>query len=192
MATKRKSGKARTRGAKATTTRATKARKAAPRLPEKIEIWRTTEGREQVTVVRAGGITTRIVRKKLYEAMQGIIRDPAARARLEENPAKAMAAMGIRMDDKEKLALKGKRLSDVLARMASGEEARLGVGFFPQTVVENVASVTARVTSQPEANAGVTADATSTATTEVAGEVTAGAAITTGAEETVAVAVVAL
>jgi hypothetical protein len=94
-----------------------------------------------------------------------------------------MAAMGIRMDDKEKLVLKGRRLSEVLARLARAEEARIGGGYFPQTVVDVVTGAVAQVTSQPEANA----EATSSATTEVAGEVTAGAAVTTGAEETVAV-----
>ncbi len=177
---------------KATKTSATKARKEAPRRPEKIEIWRTTEGREEVTVVRAGGITTRIVRKTLHQAIQEIIRDPTARARLEENPAEAMAAMGIHMDDREMLALKGKRLSEVLARLASAEEARIGVGFFPEAIVDVATRAVAQVTSNPQANAEVVSSATSSAATETAGEVAAGAAITTGAEETVAVAVVAL
>ena len=92
--------------------------------------------------------------------------------------------MGIRMDDKERLALAGKRLSEVLAGMASAGRRVGGVGYFPQTVVENAAGVTAWVTSQPGADAQVAADATSAALADAGSEVTVGVAVDTGVEET--------
>jgi hypothetical protein len=140
----------------------------------KIEVWHETVGTEKITVVKTAETTTRIHRKKLHEALQKIIRDPAMRARLEAHPAEAMAEMGIELDNKEKAALAGKRLSEVFAFLGKSESS--AVGFFPESVVDVVINV---VASGPET---VTATVSNAAT-----EAGTLATVETDVEETVAV-----
>lgn len=145
----------------------------------KIEVSQETAGKETITVVKTAETTTRIHRKKLHDALQKIIRDPATRARLEAHPAEAMAEMGIELDNKEKSALAGRRLSEVLAFLGRPEGS--AVGFFPESVVDVIMNV---ISSGPET---VTASVSG-----AIGETTEAVATDTAVEEAVVVLAVTL
>jgi hypothetical protein len=152
--------------------------KSEARKTRKVEVWHETVGTERITVVKTAETTTRISRKKFHDALEKIIRDPATRARLEANPVDAMAEMGIELDNKEKAAIAGRRLSEVLAVLGKSERGALG--FFPESIVEVVLGT---ISSGPET---VTATVSGTAS-----EFTALAGTETAAEEVVVVLVVA-
>lgn len=142
-----------------------RADKIRVRTTDNIEVWHEILGTERITVVKTAKTTTRISRNKLHDAMQRIVREPAMRARLEAHPVDAMAEMGIELDDKEKSAIAGRRLSEVLAFLSKADPAVRGaVGFFPESIIEVVigtistgplAQAVQAATSETEALVGV-------------------------------------
>jgi hypothetical protein len=152
------------------------------RKTPKVEVSLETVGKEKFTIVKTGEITTRINREKLHNALQSMIRDQSLRARLESDPVQAMAEMGIELDNKEKMAIAGKRLSQVFALLGKTDpEIRGAVGFFPESIVEVIIST---ISTGPE-----------TATATVSGAVTdvgVLAGVETAGEETVVVLAVTL